>query len=102
MTETVNVPAPLGAPRPADALLDVRGLKTHFHVMDGPSALAADGVPYVFDAFHYNGEIPPLSEAAAYYESQQPVPIADAGAGERHDALPLGGDVVTFPDPRAP
>jgi hypothetical protein len=78
------------------------GPHLHFHVMDGPSALAADGMPYVFDAFAYTGKIPPLSEAMAFYEAQQPVPIAGAGAGERRDELPLGGDVVAFPDPNAP
>ncbi len=78
------------------------GPHLHFHVMDGPSALAADGLPYVFEAFDYTGEIPPLSEAMAYYDAQQPVPFADAGAGERRDELPLGGDVVTFPDPLVP
>lgn len=77
------------------------GPHLHFHVMDGPSALAADGLPYVFDAFTYTGKIPPLSEAMAYYQQQQPVPIAGAGAGERRDQLPLGGDVVAFPDPAA-
>ena len=45
MTETVNVPAPLGAPPSSDALLDVRNLKTHFHVMDG-TVPAVDGVSF--------------------------------------------------------
>jgi oligopeptide transport system ATP-binding protein len=45
MTETVNVPAPLGAPPSGDALLDVRNLKTHFHVMDG-TVPAVDGVSF--------------------------------------------------------
>jgi peptide/nickel transport system ATP-binding protein len=45
MTETVNVPAPVGAPPPGDALLDVRNLKTHFHVMDG-TVPAVDGVSF--------------------------------------------------------
>jgi peptide/nickel transport system ATP-binding protein len=45
MTETVNVPAPLGAPPASDALLDVRNLKTHFHVMDG-TVPAVDGVSF--------------------------------------------------------
>ncbi|MFL5726514.1 MAG: ABC transporter ATP-binding protein, partial [Chloroflexota bacterium] len=45
MTETVNVPAPLGAPPSDDALLDVRSLKTHFHVMDG-TVPAVDGVSF--------------------------------------------------------
>jgi oligopeptide/dipeptide ABC transporter ATP-binding protein len=45
MTETVNVPAPLGAPPDSGALLDVRNLKTHFHVMDG-TVPAVDGVSF--------------------------------------------------------
>jgi oligopeptide transport system ATP-binding protein len=45
MTETVNVPAPLGAPPTSDALLDVRNLKTYFHVMDG-TVPAVDGVSF--------------------------------------------------------
>jgi oligopeptide/dipeptide ABC transporter ATP-binding protein len=45
MTETVNVPAPLGAPPPSEALLDVRNLKTHFHVLDGVVP-AVDGVSF--------------------------------------------------------
>ena len=45
MTETVNVPAPVGAPPPSDALLDVRSLKTYFHVMDG-TVPAVDGISF--------------------------------------------------------
>jgi oligopeptide transport system ATP-binding protein len=49
MTETVNVPAPLGAPPSSDALLDVRGLKTYFHVLDGVVP-AVDGVSFSLGA----------------------------------------------------
>ncbi|HET9347432.1 MAG TPA: ABC transporter ATP-binding protein [Candidatus Limnocylindrales bacterium] len=45
MTETVNVPAPIGAPPSGDALLDVRNLKTYFHVMDG-TVPAVDGISF--------------------------------------------------------
>lgn len=31
----------------------------HFHVMDGPSVLGSNGVPYVIDAFEVAGQIPP-------------------------------------------
>lgn len=74
------------------------GPHLHFHVMDRPSALVADGLPYVFDQFEFTGEIPSLAETARYYEAQEPVPIDTEGAGPRRDALPLGSDVVTFPD----
>jgi murein DD-endopeptidase MepM/ murein hydrolase activator NlpD len=72
------------------------GPHLHFHVMDGPSALAADGLPYVFAEFDLTGQIPPLAEVMPYYEAQQPIPVSTAGAGPRTDELPLGGDVVTF------
>jgi oligopeptide/dipeptide ABC transporter ATP-binding protein len=49
MTETVNVPAPLGAPPEADALLEVRNLKTYFHVLDGVVP-AVDGVSFSLGA----------------------------------------------------
>ena len=49
MTETVNVPAPLGAPPSNDALLDVRNLKTYFHVLDG-TVPAVDGVSFSLGA----------------------------------------------------
>ncbi len=74
------------------------GPHLHFHVMDGPSALAADGLPYVFDQFELTGEIPPLAEATKYYEAQEPLPIGTQATGPRRNALPLGGDVVTFPE----
>lgn len=76
------------------------GPHLHFHVMDRPSALVADGLPYVFASFDLTGTIPPLAEAITYYEAQEPLPISTTGAGPRQDELPLGGDVVTFPDMR--
>jgi hypothetical protein len=72
------------------------GPHLHFHVMDTPSALASDGLPYVFAAFDQTGTIPPLAEALTYYEKQEPMPISTDGAGPRQDELPLGSDVVTF------
>ncbi|MCA9863481.1 MAG: M23 family metallopeptidase, partial [Thermomicrobiales bacterium] len=75
------------------------GPHLHFHVMDGPSVLASDGLPYVFAAFEVTGRMPPLSEVGSYYVAQEPVPLDTAPAGERRDELPLGGDVVAFPAP---
>lgn len=75
------------------------GPHLHFHVMDGPSVLASDGLPYVFAEFDVTGRMPPLDEAASYYQAQEPVPLDTTAAGERQDELPLGGDVVAFPVP---
>jgi hypothetical protein len=74
------------------------GAHLHFHVMDGPSALASDGLPYVFGAFELTGHAPPLPELLALYEAGLPFPIDTRGAGPRRDALPLGSDIITFPD----
>jgi oligopeptide/dipeptide ABC transporter ATP-binding protein len=45
MTETITAPSPLGAPPPRNILLDVRDLKTYFHVLDGVVP-AVDGVSF--------------------------------------------------------
>ena len=45
MTELITAPTPLGAPPADDVLLDVRDLRTYFHVLDG-TVPAVDGVSY--------------------------------------------------------
>jgi len=45
MTEVIDAPAPRGAPPPDDVLLEVRDLRTYFHVLDG-TVPAVDGVSY--------------------------------------------------------
>jgi hypothetical protein len=74
------------------------GPHLHFHVMNGPSVLASDGMPYVFSDFILTGRIPPLDKSLKYYEAQEPVPIDRNGKGERQSQLPLSGAVVSFPD----
>ena len=75
------------------------GPHLQFHVMDGPSALASNGLPYVFVAFDLTGEIPPLAEAATYFEARELMPISKEATSPRRDARPLGSDVVTFAVP---
>jgi hypothetical protein len=73
------------------------GPHLHFHVMSRPSALASDGLPYVFDRFRTAGRIPPLDDALmALVNAGQPIPIAPTGAGPHRRELPLGRDVVDF------
>jgi hypothetical protein len=72
------------------------GPHLHFQVMDRPSALASNGVPYVFDRFELDGRSPPLDELLASDPVNDPVPIDRTSAGPRHDELPLGRDLVTF------
>lgn len=73
------------------------GPHLHFQVMDRPSALASDGLPYVFSRFTLTGRIPPLDDALmATVEAGQPVPVDRTGHGPRRAELPLGRDVVSF------
>jgi len=63
----------------------------HFQVMDragGASALAAEGLPYVFDRFALEGNIPDLAA---------PTLVPAAPPRERTDQYPRSGDVVAFP-----
>jgi hypothetical protein len=73
------------------------GAHLHFHVMDAPSALGANGMPYVFEEFDLTGQLPSLAEMAPLYEAQQSIPVDTDVAGPRERELPLGGNVMTFP-----
>jgi hypothetical protein len=65
--------------------------------MNRPSALASDGLPYVFDRFRIAGRIPPLDDAlVATINAGLPVPVDPADAGLHRRELPLGRDVVEF------
>ncbi|GAC69714.1 hypothetical protein [Gordonia soli] len=64
--------------------------------MDRPSALAADGLPYVFDSFVAAGTGPAIDQLVSA-DPGAPVPVDRAESGPRTDQLPLGGTVVDFP-----
>jgi hypothetical protein len=71
----------------------------HFQLMNGPSILQADGLPYVLDGFTYEGVVPPEVVAAAddnlsgtFFQGKLP-------EGEhRTDQLPMGLTLIGFPD----
>jgi len=76
------------------------GPHLHFQMMDRPSALASDGLPYVFERFRRQGRIPPLTpELAAEVEAGEPTPLEPVPPARHRDQLPLGRDVVAFPGP---
>jgi hypothetical protein len=60
----------------------------HFHVMDSPSPLLSNGLPYVFDRFELRGHVDASGAA--------PVVIPTSGPERRENRLPLDLDVVTF------
>ncbi|MFG1349630.1 M23 family metallopeptidase [Xanthobacter autotrophicus] len=69
----------------------------HFHVMDGPSPLDANGLPYVFTRFEGEGVANPAG--ADFFEKPVPADIDRTRlAGPRQDALPLNNQVVDFGD----
>ena len=74
------------------------GPHLHFQVSDRPSLVVADGIPYVFDPFELTGHTPPLADVLKYYDTLEPIPISTGNTGPRRDELPLGSDVMTFPD----
>jgi Peptidase family M23 len=71
----------------------------HFHLMEGPSALASNGIPYLIDSFALAGKIPAEKDPAAangiegswsggLFPSPSP----------RHGQFPLDLDVINFPE----
>ena len=71
----------------------------HFHLMDGPSALASNGIPYVIDSFALGGKVPAEKDPAMATSiegswSGDLFPSASA----RHGQFPLNLDVIDFPD----
>jgi hypothetical protein len=74
------------------------GPHLHFHVMNRPSALDSDGMPYVFRGFRLDGRIPTFTaELEAAITAGEPMPVDSSASGRRRAALPLGRDVVSFP-----
>lgn len=71
----------------------------HFHMMDGPAPLLANGIPYVFTSFEGNGVVTDLEKAI----DGEPTPLdATALAGPQRGVLPRDLQLVTFPEPTAP
>jgi hypothetical protein len=68
----------------------------HFHLMDGPSVLGSNGLPYVIDSFFYSGQVPAAEFAQATNME------GDWGKGlltlqsPRRGQLPLDLAIVTF------
>jgi murein DD-endopeptidase MepM/ murein hydrolase activator NlpD len=64
----------------------------HFQVMDGPSPLASEGAPFVFDSFELEGHIPSLGVLAdgTGWKPTEPAQL-------RRRETPLENAVVRFP-----
>ena len=70
----------------------------HFHVMDGPSPLTSEGVPYVIDSFATSGQITSTEAFDELENTTQPLPVQPLpNDGQHTDQMPLDRDLVTFP-----
>jgi hypothetical protein len=70
----------------------------HFHLMNGPSVLGSDGVPYVIDTFSYDGQVDVDALLTAddflsgvFNQGQLHAPQP------RHEELPMSLAIVDFP-----
>lgn len=70
----------------------------HLHLMHRPSALAADSIPYGLDAFTLEGRIDEAAWSATDDLAGPWEVVSAEGPSDREGELPLGLEVVTFPD----
>ena len=63
--------------------------RLHFHLANRPALFAANGRPYVFSAFRFDGHVRNL-------ESGSPTLVPPAPPRKRTAQLPLHGDIVAF------
>jgi murein DD-endopeptidase MepM/ murein hydrolase activator NlpD len=69
----------------------------HFHVMDGPSALTSEGVPYVIDEFATRGRLRSTADLDKYENTTMPFDVVRFdGDADNDDELPLDLTVVDF------
>ena len=66
----------------------------HFHVMDGPSPLDANGLPYVFTGFTGQGR---LTDEQPLFTGGTVTIDKDALSGPHQNQMPLADQVVSFP-----
>jgi murein DD-endopeptidase MepM/ murein hydrolase activator NlpD len=71
----------------------------HFHLVDSPSVLGSNGIPYVIDNFAFTGRIPADNDEAGPNDLQKSWSSAlFPDASQHHQELPLGLDIVDFPE----
>ncbi len=70
----------------------------HFHLMEGPSALASNGIPYVIDSFALAGRIPAEKNPAVADSIEGSLGGLFPSPSPRHGQFPLNLDVINFPE----
>src|SRR5262249_1255043 len=69
----------------------------HFHVMDSPSPLASNGLPYEIDQFEITGRTPGTEAFDEAEAKGTPLEIITQATDQVHSALPLDQMIVSFP-----
>jgi murein DD-endopeptidase MepM/ murein hydrolase activator NlpD len=71
----------------------------HFQVMNGPSAIASPGIPYVIDSFDYQGQISPQSmyDADDYLTGNFFGLDHRSTPETRRNQLPMAWTIIDFP-----
>ncbi len=71
----------------------------HFQVMNGPSAIASPGIPYVIDSFDYQGQISPqrIYDADNYLTGNFFGPDRHPTPETRTNLLPMAWAIINFP-----
>ncbi len=70
----------------------------HFHVMAGTDPLASNGVPFRFHSFELESRLASDAELDRLSSGASAAKAPNASSGKRTDEMPLGLDVVTFPE----
>lgn len=73
------------------------GPHLHFHVMDGLTALGAQGLPYVIDSFAVQGMVRDVPDDEGPSAFTEPLPVSPTPPRERRMQYPLENTVVDFP-----
>ncbi|MDN3494866.1 M23 family metallopeptidase [Planococcus sp. APC 4015] len=68
----------------------------HFHLMDSPSPLGSNGIPFVYDSFELEGSIT-AADLDAKIAAGGPFDIDAAGAGSEADLYPMWLTVTSYP-----
>ena len=69
----------------------------HFHVMDSPSPLASNGLPYEIDQFEITGRTPGTEAFDEAEAKGSTLEIITQATDQVHSALPLDQMIVSFP-----
>jgi hypothetical protein len=73
----------------------------HFHLMDGPSSLASNGLPYVLRGFTITGVAPSTAAFDHAEATGEPLALRPVNPPTRHEGqMPLDLNVVGFPAAR--